>query len=98
MYDLKKLVVLIPALNEENSLEATLASIKAAQGAYEIIGADGESRDTTPAIAARYGRVVNTSPGRALRNPSGDSQRKSLRRPFTPGSSLTGPRGTPGRT
>jgi len=60
------ITVIIPALNEENSLEATLASVKAAEGAAEIIVVDGGSRDATRAIAARYGRVVTTPPGRAL--------------------------------
>jgi rSAM/selenodomain-associated transferase 2 len=60
------ITVIIPALNEEDSLEATLASVKAAEGAAEIIVADGESSDATPAIASRYGRVITSPAGRAL--------------------------------
>jgi rSAM/selenodomain-associated transferase 2 len=58
--------VIIPALNEETSLEAALSSVQAAEGNAEVIVVDGESTDATPADAARYARVVSSPPGRAL--------------------------------
>ena len=44
--------VIIPALNEENSLPATLARVLAQSGDYEVIVMDGGSTDRTHAIAA----------------------------------------------
>jgi len=57
--------IIVPALNEEGSLRATLDSVCAAEGNCEIIVVDGGSTDLTRTIAARYGPVVTTTPGRA---------------------------------
>lgn len=55
--------VLIPALNEEASLPATLAAL-ARLNPHEIIVADGGSTDRTVAIAAAHAKVVNAAKGR----------------------------------
>jgi rSAM/selenodomain-associated transferase 2 len=57
--------VIIPALNEEGSLAAMLEAVRAA-GECEIIVVDGGSADRTRAIAARYGTVLGSAPGRAV--------------------------------
>ena len=44
--------VIVPALNEEKSLPATLARVLAQSGDYEVIVMDGGSTDRTHAIAA----------------------------------------------
>ncbi len=62
-----RISVVIPALNEAAHLGATLQSLQSlrAQG-YELILADGGSRDDTPAIATRYAdRVITSEAGRA---------------------------------
>jgi rSAM/selenodomain-associated transferase 2 len=57
--------VIIPALDEEASLPATVRSCREA-GACEVIVADGGSRDGTLEAARRLAdRVVATAPGRA---------------------------------
>jgi rSAM/selenodomain-associated transferase 2 len=58
--------VIIPVLNEEASLGATLESVHRATGDCELIIVDGGSTDTTPAIAARYGRLLRSQRGRAV--------------------------------
>lgn len=59
------LSVIVPTLNEEAFLEATLQRIRNAEG-IEIIVADGGSRDATRAIAERAGAaVLNVVGGRA---------------------------------
>lgn len=56
-----KLSFIIPALNEERVIAATLASLKVLKSLpYEIIVSDGESTDRTVSIARRYAdRVVS---------------------------------------
>jgi len=56
--------VIIPALDEMEDIAACVASAQAA-GAWEVIVADGGSRDGTPQLAARLARVVYSPPGRA---------------------------------
>jgi rSAM/selenodomain-associated transferase 2 len=59
----RSLSVIIPTLNEEEHLAATLAALPAG---VEVVVADGGSRDATPAIAKAHGaRLVVTGPGRA---------------------------------
>lgn len=59
--------VIIPVLDEERALPATLARVFAQVGKYEIIVVDGGSRDRTREIAAGNGRIqLLTAPnGRA---------------------------------
>lgn len=58
--------VIIPALDEEATIAAAIDSAKAA-GAYEVIVADGGSKDGTVAIARlRHARVVKGEPMRAM--------------------------------
>ena len=61
----KKLSVIIPALNESETIEATLSSIGKSNH-IEVIVADGGSTDDTAQKASSLGaRVVTSSPGRA---------------------------------
>lgn len=57
--------VIIPTLNEEASIEATLRAVKQQAGIFEIIVVDGGSRDRTREIAGRYAKVVQDKSGRA---------------------------------
>jgi rSAM/selenodomain-associated transferase 2 len=58
--------VIIPALNEEAELSATLASALAQPDPKEVLVADGGSVDATREIAERHGvRVIATERGRA---------------------------------
>ena len=52
--------VIIPTFNEESSLEALLADLRAQPVETEVIVADGSSTDATVAIAARYACVVES--------------------------------------
>jgi len=59
-----KLAVVIPALDEADSVAGAVAS--AAVGPVEVVVVDGGSRDGTREIAARAGaRVIESAPGRA---------------------------------
>ena len=54
--------IIIPALNEEKALGATLKQINEnlTEVEYEIIVVDGGSKDRTKEIAAQYGTVIDT--------------------------------------
>lgn len=57
------LSIVIPALDAEPEIEATLAALSPAGGLeYEIIVADGGSADGTAALAERLGALVVTCP------------------------------------
>lgn len=57
------LAIIIPTLNEEGSLAATLSALPAG---VEVVVADGGSSDATQAIAKEHGaRLVISEPGRA---------------------------------
>jgi len=61
-----KLSVIIPTLNEELHLPATLQSIGAPRSDLEVIVVDAGSSDETVAIGQRYGcKVFTGNPGRA---------------------------------
>ena len=57
--------VVIPTLNEEHRLGATLDSIVCQPGPWEIIVSDGGSTDRTCEIAASVATVVSSATGRA---------------------------------
>ncbi len=57
--------VIIPALNEEAAIGATLDSVRTQDPPFEIIVVDGGSVDGTREIAARKARVLESKPGRA---------------------------------
>lgn len=65
--------VIVPALNEERALPATLARVFAQTGEYEIIVVDGGSTDRTRETAAGNGRIqLLTAPkGRAAQMNAG---------------------------
>ena len=56
--------IIIPALNEEQAIGETLASV-AREKPCEVIVADGGSQDRTCEIASRYATVLTCAPGRA---------------------------------
>ncbi|MEM8558650.1 MAG: TIGR04283 family arsenosugar biosynthesis glycosyltransferase [Bacteroidota bacterium] len=67
--------VIIPALDEEAVLPATLASIAQQPGPVEVIVADGGSADRTRAIAEAHGATVVSAPrGRARQMNAGAAQ------------------------
>ena len=69
--------VIIPTLNERDSLPATLASAGRTPQ-LEVVVADGGSRDNTIQIAQDWGcRVVSTSPGRARQMNRGAEESQS---------------------
>lgn len=53
--------VIIPARDEEAALPATLAAL-AGEKVHEVVVADGESRDTTVAVARHHGATVAACP------------------------------------
>lgn len=60
-----RLSVVVPTLDEETALAATLARVRAAD-VHELIVVDGGSRDATRKVAERFAdRVLVASPGRA---------------------------------
>lgn len=59
--------VIVPALDEARTLPPLLDHLAALDGAFEVIVADGGSRDGTPALARTHGlspRVVESAPPR----------------------------------
>jgi rSAM/selenodomain-associated transferase 2 len=65
-----KLSIIIPTLNEEHSLEQTLASISS--HAQEIIVVDGGSKDGSVEIAHKYTPIVlNSDQGRGIQQHTG---------------------------
>lgn len=66
--------VIIPALNEQTTIEATLRAIEQQAGAFEIIVVDGGSRDHTRETAGRYAKVIQGKSGRANQMNAGASR------------------------
>jgi rSAM/selenodomain-associated transferase 2 len=64
--------VIIPTLNEEASIAATLEAIAHVKGEIEVIVADGGSEDRTIEIARRFGaRVIGSDRGRGTQMHNG---------------------------
>jgi rSAM/selenodomain-associated transferase 2 len=63
--------IVIPALNEECSIGATLEAVARLHGSREVIVVDGGSTDRTVEIAARYGRVIQSGRGRGKQQAAG---------------------------
>jgi uncharacterized protein len=66
-----KISVIIPTLNEEQSIESTLVDLAKRHHPDEVIVVDGGSHDRTMAIASRYARVLNVEKGRAVQMNAG---------------------------
>ena len=65
--ELQMISVIIPALNEADSMEGTLRAIFALDSSLDVIVADGGSADGTVSIASSHGaRVVQSGRGRGL--------------------------------
>lgn len=60
-----KVSIIIPTLQEEDTIERTLLSLKRQGDSYEVIVVDGSSSDSTVEIASRYARVIKGPRGRA---------------------------------
>lgn len=66
------LSVIIPALNEERSIDALLGDLDSLTASHEVIVVDGESSDDTVAVAERAGvRVVRSRRGRGVQLAAG---------------------------
>ena len=65
--------IIIPALNEEKALPATLGSLFSQPGEHEVIVVDGGSRDRTREIALNWPRVklINSKRGRSVQMNAG---------------------------
>ncbi|MCG8541958.1 MAG: TIGR04283 family arsenosugar biosynthesis glycosyltransferase [Clostridia bacterium] len=57
--------IIIPALNEEKTIETLLVSLNSLEGEKEIIVVDGGSCDKTVDKASKYARVIHSQRGRA---------------------------------
>ena len=67
--------IVIPALDEEGAIGATLDAVSRVRGAVEAIVVDGGSRDRTVEIArARGARVVESSRGRGVQMCAGAAE------------------------
>ena len=61
------LSIIIPTLNEANSIKSTLAAVARVRGSIEVIVADGGSNDRTTEIARQNGaQVITSERGRGL--------------------------------
>ena len=70
----KLISVIIPTLNEAQTIGATIAGLKKSRHT-EIIVVDGGSRDETPAIARSLGaRVLTSAPGKAIQMNAGATE------------------------
>jgi rSAM/selenodomain-associated transferase 2 len=69
--DFVKISVIIPTLNEAQSIGASIQSVRRQEGESEIIVADGASSDDTVAMARQHAVVLSTARGRALQMNAG---------------------------
>lgn len=58
--------IIIPVLNEEKLIAATLEHLKTVKGNFELIVVDGGSSDKTTEIAKKFAKVVESPRGRAI--------------------------------
>lgn len=64
--------IIVPTLNEAESLAETLAALQSFKNSAEIIVVDGGSRDETVSIAESFGvRVLKSEPGRGAQMSAG---------------------------
>lgn len=71
----RSISVIIPTLNEAAGLARTIAHVRAALPAAELVIADGGSTDATPTIAATLGaRVVPSARGRGVQLAAGAAE------------------------
>ena len=72
---MKRLSIIVPALNEELGIAATLRALASARGrGAEVVVVDGGSTDRTVAVASPLAdRVLCTAPGRAAQLNAGSS-------------------------
>ncbi len=61
-----KISIIIPTLNEADNITAILESVFLQEGVYEVIVADGGSKDETQKLAAHFCTVISAPRGRAL--------------------------------
>lgn len=66
--------VIIPALNEEDGIQATLRSVTSQSVKHEAIVVDGGSTDDTVRLARPYASVISASRGRAKQMNAGARQ------------------------
>lgn len=68
----RSVAVVIPALNEERFLAATLANVREQEGLEEVLVVDGGSYDRTVSVALEAGaRVIRSGRGRAVQMNAG---------------------------
>ncbi|MBI4352943.1 MAG: TIGR04283 family arsenosugar biosynthesis glycosyltransferase [Candidatus Omnitrophica bacterium] len=67
----ERVSVIIPALDEEQSIGPALVDLAERHRPDEVIVVDGGSRDRTVEIASRYARVLNAEKGRAFQMNAG---------------------------
>lgn len=63
--------IVVPVLNEASTIRECLARLRRDFPDCELLVADGGSRDGTAALAAQYGRVVHSEPGRGCQMNTG---------------------------
>lgn len=68
--------IIVPVLNEENTIKENLEKIMTLSGDKEIIVVDGGSHDKTVEIAKVYTRVINSPKGRAKQMNAGGKAAK----------------------
>jgi rSAM/selenodomain-associated transferase 2 len=68
-----RISIVIPTLNEESAIGATLDAIASLRGPLEVIVADGGSTDRTVEIASSRARVVCSAKGRGSQQAAGAS-------------------------
>lgn len=68
--------IIVPALNEEKTIEDTIKKLSSLIGKKEIIIVDGGSKDKTVEIAKKYVKVIESQKGRAKQMNAGANEAK----------------------